>query len=582
MKRWLSILTLLVMTISLLIMNATVVGAGVFSKTYTLDTDFNTGVMFNVNHDAPNNNQLQVNVVSTTYPVMWIANAGEDTVSKWNTNTNKELARYDTWFGNGTHGAWEGAAPSRTAVDADGNCYVANRQFDGSKPAVVFKILTNSFIDRNTNGVVDTCTDTNNNGKIDTAELASFQIVDTNANGRIDDAEIKDERVAWAVEVGPNGGLGRAVAIAPDGGIWIGLFNAQSYYKLSPINGSVLAGPIDVDVTPYGALVDKYNILWGLNYDYGLLKLNTVDNTFSIIPMTMGRCYSIALGYDAAGFTQVYMSSDTWSRSYIQYDTNPTSNPTNVLKSPASVWFNSLGIGTDTEGNIYVSNQSTGGGLAKFAPNGTLQWNVPTQQWSDSRAAVVDSDGNVWVVLLGASKLAKYNGSTGATMGLYETGYLPYTYSDATGISFMSSVQQGTWTVITNGSSINPGWTNISWNSSSPEGTSVTMRVRSSDDQNSWSGWEDVTNGGALTSTPNKQYLQVEALLKITEGNVSPILYDLTVNASNGIPPTPLPVEVGGDIYPVSRMALLTPLIVLGTILVAGAAILIWRRRTQS
>jgi DNA-binding beta-propeller fold protein YncE len=60
---------------------------------------------------------------------MWIANAGEDSVSKWDTTNNKELARYHTWFDSYTHGAWEGAAPSRTAVDSQGNVYVANRAY---------------------------------------------------------------------------------------------------------------------------------------------------------------------------------------------------------------------------------------------------------------------------------------------------------------------------------------------------------------------------------------------------------------------------------------------------------------------
>jgi hypothetical protein len=44
----------------------------------------------------------------------------------------------------------------------------------------------------------------------------------------------------------------------------------------------------------------------------------------------------------------------------------------------------------------------------------------------------------------------------------------------------------------------------------------------------------------------------------------------------------PTPVVVGGDINPVSKVALLTPWIASAIILVAGAAILVWRRRTQS
>jgi hypothetical protein len=82
------------------------------SKTYTTDADFDLGALSGVNHTAPNNNQLQLSAVGTTFPVMWVANAGEDTVSKFDTINNVELARYRTWFGpsgqagsRGIHGA---------------------------------------------------------------------------------------------------------------------------------------------------------------------------------------------------------------------------------------------------------------------------------------------------------------------------------------------------------------------------------------------------------------------------------------------------------------------------------------------
>ena len=92
------------------------------SQTYTTDADFAMGTLFNVNNTAPNGNQLQLNTQLTTFPVMWIANTNESTVSKIDTNTGKELARYRTYFNSGGY-------PSRTAVDRDGNVYVLNRTF---------------------------------------------------------------------------------------------------------------------------------------------------------------------------------------------------------------------------------------------------------------------------------------------------------------------------------------------------------------------------------------------------------------------------------------------------------------------
>ena len=178
--------------------------ATVYSRTYTLDADFDEGVLVGVEHQTMHD-QLQLSGEVTTYPIMWIANAGEDTVSKWDTENNIELARYHTWFGPpAAHDAWSGPSPSRTAVDLDGNCYVANRHFD-YLPADVIKILADDWIDRNGNGVLDTSYDANSDGTISPSEM--LPMTDLNGNGAIDDNEIVDERIAWAVSVGVPRGI---------------------------------------------------------------------------------------------------------------------------------------------------------------------------------------------------------------------------------------------------------------------------------------------------------------------------------------------------------------------------------------
>ena len=60
-----------------------------------------------------------------------------------------------------------------------------------------------------------------------------------------------------------------------------------------------------------------------------------------------------------------------------------------------------------------------------------------------------------------------------------------------------------------------------------PEGTAIALRVRSSNDNATWSDWEDVF-GGSMSTTPPGQYLQIEVTLRINAGELSPVLYDLT------------------------------------------------------
>jgi hypothetical protein len=497
-------------------------------RTYTVNADFDEGTLIGLEHTTVAD-QLQLEEgQASTYPVMWIANAGEDTLSKWDTSTNKELARYATWFGApNSHGAWSGAAPSRTAVDIEGNCYVANRHFD-DYPADVIKILSDGYIDRNSNGVMDTSTDTNSNGVIEPSEM--LPLVDLNQNGKIDDNEIQDERIAWVASVGSNGALGRSLAIDLNGDIWLGLYNTAQYYKLSGVDGSVLAGPINVAPnTPYGALVDKNGILWGASLGCYLLKLDTNTGTVlnNYYQCNIGSNYGITLSYDAQGNTHAYLGGTSYT--YIEFN-----SATEQFSTPAQEQFYTLGLATDKDGNI-VAGKVYGGGAAKFAKDGSVIWSVPGQyEEGSARGTVVDSNNDVWVIDVDSSKMYKYSGIDGAPLGIFDTGLYPYTYSDASGLGLRASIRAGTWDVIFDSQQANTVFQKISWDENKPEGTEVTVKVRSSTDQVSWSQWETVTNGGDLSSTPSGQYLEIQTSMKVVSGEISPILYDLTVNGACG------------------------------------------------
>ncbi len=321
-------------------------GALAAATIYTLDSDFDQGTLVNVNHDAPDNDQLQLNVTGVSFPILWIANAGEDTLSKIDTtqqgaSPGREIARYHTWFNTGpnatgTHGAWSGPAPSRTAVDIEGNAYVLNRHFDG-RSAVLFKILANGFIDRNGNGVIDTSEDANNDGIIQATEM--IDLIDLNSNAIIDPDEIKDERVAWAKRVPDGvaaplrtGALGRSLCIGTDGNLWVGLYSDRAYYKVDATNGSTIIGPVSTaptagnpsvgSWTPYGCLVDKNDVLWSASLGSTLGKIENTSSDTGPYPVSSFRGpsnYGIALGQNAAdGRTMVYLGGS--GNSYTQFD----------------------------------------------------------------------------------------------------------------------------------------------------------------------------------------------------------------------------------------------------------------------
>jgi hypothetical protein len=474
------------------------------SKKYTTTADFNLGTSFNVSTAG---NQVQLSAVVTTFNIMWIANAGEDTVSKVDTTTGKELARYKIWFtgspGYGTHlgNPYAGAAPSRTAVDSDGNVYVGNRHFDGRAP-VLLKILSSGFIDRNGNTVADTSNDANNNGVIEPGEM--LPLVDTNANGVIDPSEIRDERIAWAraLPATENNALGRSVSIDTAGNIWFGCFNSQRYFKVRGTDGVILSGPHStIGNTPYGSVIDGNNILWGASLNNNLLKLDTTDpdNPAKKQLFFHGSSnYGIALGLQG-GVQHIYLGAFGGGR-YIDFNT-----ATNTSNFPgAGSDFAGIGIATDGAGNIFVARTD---GIRKYSPAGAILWDAGLQPGTfDAWGVVIDADQNAWLIhrMQGAGppgKIAKYNGATGAAMGVFDVGANPYTYSDATGIQRFTAQRQGNWRVVQTSGVVNNAW-RVQWNTEPqgtvPAGTTLVVEARTAATQGGLAGavFSPVPNGG--------------------------------------------------------------------------------------
>jgi hypothetical protein len=518
------------------------------SQTYTFDSDFALGSLTGVNYTIVPN-QLQLNVTGSSFPVLWIANAGEDTLSKIDSkqigaSPGREIARYRTWFNAGAHAhdAWNGAAPSRTAVDKDGNAYVADRGFQSAGYpgwAYVFKILNDTYIDRNASGTVDTSTDTNADGSIQVGEMKA--LVDSNANSIIDPAEIQDERIAWAVRV-PDGvytgtgttpiaprqnALARALCIGTDGNLWVGMYNSNEYWKISAVDGHTIAGPVPAASHNYGCLIDQNGTLWGANWADGTLTRidNTASNTgpYPYTPILMPNAvYGLALRRDAANVTHVIMGGS--GNSYVEYNAG-----TNAWSKPAAINYSTYAVGTDNEGNILVSKQT--GGVVKFNPSGGVIWDKGSQVGSsDSRGVIADADNNIWQVHRGTNNIAKYRGTDGAFLGVFPVGYEPYTYSDASGTAQLSiTTKTGNWSVVKDGGAAGTKWAKMSWNANTPTGASVTGEARSADTMGGLSSaiFQPMTSGGAMGLTG--RYVELKVTLNANPQNLSPVVYDVTV-----------------------------------------------------
>lgn len=502
-------------------------------RVYSTTQDFNEGVLVGVSTVG---NVLTLSAIGSTFPVLWIANAGEDSLTKFDTRNNKELARYRTWFGpagqagHAPHlgNAFAGAAPSRTAVDLDGNAYVLNRHFDG-RSAVLVKVLADGGIDRNSNGIIDTSADTNVDGIVSPAEM--LPLADSNGNGLIDPGEIKDERIAWAVRVPDGvaaplrtGRLGRSLCIAPNGNLWVGLYNDSSYYEVSGVDGRTLRGPINVGVTPYGCLVDAQGQLFSANLGSAMGRLNTMTGLSGGLVNLIDGTYGIALDNNFVYFA----GNGGNNRPYFRV------NKTTLVQTDNSQGpnFSSVGISVDGNGDI-VTGVYSGGGVTKYrASDGfVLCTNNGYPNMSETRGVIADADRNIWQVSVSGSLVAKY-GANCEKLGTFPVGNAPYTYSDAAGLAARSiTTRTGDWSVVHDGSVVGLAWGRINWIVNQPAGTGLAVSARASDNTGALSSlpFIAVTNGGTFNASG--RFIELKVRFTANDTGLAPVLDEIAVNS---------------------------------------------------
>jgi len=390
-------------------------------------------------------------------PFIYVANAGDDTVSKIDVGTNVEVARYATWFtpsspNHFSHSgttiyppyattwtsfldkAHQGPAPSRIAQDSAGNVYVLNRFFSSHLP-VLLKIAPSG-------GIPGTST---SSGAGPTAVLPMLDNNPTNNDIDIPN-EAADVRIQWAKPIGAStdaGKLGRSLGIDKSGFLWVGLFATLGYYKVNPANGiTVPPTPTLIPTaghSPYGCAVDVNGKLWSVDEQHTLAEINTLTDT----PVTVldhsnykgtnyGLNYSLALFNDCSSTpakVKVYLSERSLNKTYIVWDPQ-----TSVFQnSPASIpQFNSVAVAVDSKGNIISGEWVGTGRIIKTTPAGLVLWDtgsaaVPAE---DLHGIIIDGNDDVWAVHYHEDRVVKYSGASGTYVATVKVGSQPYTYGN--------------------------------------------------------------------------------------------------------------------------------------------------------
>lgn len=471
-------------------------------RTYTLNADFDEGLLVGLNHSAPNNDQLQLNTNSSTFPFIWVANSGENTISKLDTVTGAELGRYKT----GPDGT--ARDPSRTTVDLNGNVWVGNRA--GNTVTKVGLLEAGACIDRNGNGVIETSTGG--------ADVKAWP------NG----GNPADECVLLYVTLPGPGSSVRMVAVDANNDIYAGFNNGGRFFKIDGDTGAILLSRQSDIPRAYGAVVDPEGNLWIANQDwYVLTKYNPTADTLEYFATPH---FSYGLGIDRFG--HIWVSG--WTSGQISKYRRSDGFKVGTYPIPAGSC--SRGVAVTQNGDVWVANScnDTAGHLGNDGSNMgfVAVGNQPT-------GVAIDAAGKIWVTNLGSNNATRIDPVTYATVN-FAVGFSPYNYSDMTGFVVRNlTTTVGTWTTTHDSGAAGTAWGTLGWNGSTTPGqTSISARVRAADTVAGLgaAAYVPVSNGAPFGGVSGR-YIQIEMTLQTNTNGVSPILHDVTVTPTNTCAP---------------------------------------------
>ncbi|WP_367129012.1 hypothetical protein [Saccharothrix sp. HUAS TT1] len=516
---------------------------------YTLDADFDQGVLQDVNHDSPNNNQLQLNRQTVFFPYVNVAASARGTMIRIDVDTGEILGEWQS----APDG--QGRNPSRTTVDKLGNTWLSNRnEASGGQGSVtrVGVIRGGTRVDAdgtaNPDGAYlqgpfgyNTCVDRDNDGLFATSRGLGDIRPWTNAGGVDSDggvATAADEcLITYSRVAGTNT---RTVAVDSDNNLWTGGSNTQ-HQLISGVDGSALTAPVSFGCGGYGGLVDQAGTLWSARYGSNLLRYEPDSGTGACLDTSHG---DYGLGMDP-------QTGEIWHTAVNSGVVVKLDADGNVLGAFPHGNPRSQGVAVDTEGNVWVAHSLDAGTttVGHLRTDGTYVGNVTLPGGDGPTGVAVDSNGKVWVANINSNNAQRIDpdagpiGGGGFPVGAVDltvdlgAGAGPYNYSDMTG-SVLGEITApiGTWAVVQDGGVAGQTWGTVTWNTEAqgavPPGTSITVEARTSDTEAGLAGeaFTPVANGVEFARVG--RYIEVRATLTASPSGDTPVLSDLRITTS--------------------------------------------------
>ena len=408
---------------------------------------------------TPDSGTCQGGGTSIDFSDIWIANSAAGTVSKIDTRTATELARYQTRANPPTADlTYALRGPSRTSVNLSGDVAVVNRDDWG---AVKIAARRSECVDRNNNQVIDTST-----GAGDVRGWSSTWPPEDECILWHTPLPSGSRPAAWTSGTATSTECGDVYsdmqlwAAAPDpaqaGGAMVYLLDGDTgdIVQSTQIPASDCQCPV---YGPYGGAVDADNNLWtfgqdgsspvisGASWGFGpLIKVDfvTLDHTVYPFPNGDRPGYGIMVDRDGrpwvAGFEGALYRFNPGPDNWTQVDLSGLAPPYNGTTSTLR------GIQQDADGDIWVAlafgyptmfGSSEHGLLRVDAATASVKALIDSSVLTGLKLPAgisVDVEGFVWIVDTlsnAAFKVDPADYSFETVSGLQN----PYTYSDMTG-----------------------------------------------------------------------------------------------------------------------------------------------------
>ncbi len=364
--------------------------------------------------DLTSDGWLTLARTAAPHTTLWLANSADGTVSKVDSESATEVARYNAG----------GADSSRVAVDYHGDLWVANRAFFGQGSVTKIAGDLSRCVDRDADGLQTS------SGPTDVLPIG------------------EDDCVLFTVPVGDPGDVPRALAIdgslgldgSSGGDAWVGLHEGMRIAKLDGITGELAAEIETPNFHPYGAVVDAWGALWMLERDGRIATLDTSANATSAeiieVPLPCYLLYGLDVDHDGNLLMTGFNCDDV-----VLY------NPLLDLWTPLTTLPSPRGVSFAPDGTAWVSH--TEGFISRisvhpFRVTQTHALSLGEVLPIESIGTAVDSNTSAWVVSEhgGENEQGVATRINRATMNVdaqVTVGHMPHTQGDMTGSSLQGA-----------------------------------------------------------------------------------------------------------------------------------------------